>query len=182
MKMRTKWFKHAGERTPEETASALGFIFWQIAKDRLLSLRKAEFAILSPEASIKVLGEFAAFLTHVADRNIYVDFNTEDRAAIIQLVAKKVSVPFCDNALDAVGPGPHAEVYFEMLNKRLAAYSEISGSGEQLNYSLSRALAGYIEKHVMAKDKSWIASQLIEVEIPIALEKFDKAYKDLMGD
>lgn len=180
--MRTKWFKNAGERTPEETASALGFIFWQIAKDRLMHLRKAEFDIFSAETSIKVLGEFAAFLTHIADRKIYVDFNSEDRAAIIQLVAKKVSVPFCDNALDAVGPGPHEEVYFEMLNNRLAAYSELSGEGESLNYSLSRALAGFIERHVSDKDKSWVASQLIEVEIPVIFEKFDKAYKDLMGD
>jgi len=182
MRMRTKWFKNPGERTPEETASALGFIFWQIAKDRLMHLRNAEFDILTPESSIKVLGEFSAFLIHVADRKIYVDFNAEDRGTIIQLVAKKVSVPFCDNALDAVGPGPHGDVFFEMLNNRLAAYSEITGEGEKLNYSLSRALAGFIENHVLDKDRSWVASQLIEIEIPEIFEKFNKAYQDLIGD
>ena len=179
--MRTKWFKNHGERSVDETSSALGFIFWQIAIDRLKSLRKSDVEIFSPQSSMAILQEIAIFLIHNADRIIHETYSAEERAELLQKLAIHVADSYADNALDAFGSGDHKNAFINTLNERLASYSQITGSGEGLRFALSRSLGQYAEATVPEKDKPWIAQQLIEIEIPVVFEKFDKACESLLA-
>jgi len=178
MRMRTKWFKNHN-KGPEQNASALAFIFWQIAIDRLRHLRTNQFQVFTPQLTVDVLAEMACFLVHLADREFHEKLELNDRNQLLQLMAKNISVTYADNALDALGPSDHASQFIDLLNQRLPSYSEVSGTGEGLRYALSRLLGSYIEKLVLEKDKQWIAQQVIEIEIPEILSKFDKAIADL---
>jgi len=183
MRMRTKWFKNHGNRSLEETGSALGFIIWQIAIDRLKSLRGANIDVFSPIQSINFLGELAIFFIHNADRIIHKNYSGEDRATLIQQIAVNVANNYAGNAIDALGKpdvGDHKTHFIELLNERLAAYSTIAGEGEGLRFSLSRSLGGYTENIASEKDVPWVAQQLIEIEIPEAYEKFDTASDSLL--
>ena len=179
--MRTRWFKNHGERSIDETSSALGFIFWQIAIDRLKSLRKANVDIFSPQQSMAILQEIAIFLIHNADRIIHENYSPEERAELLQKLAMHIANNYAENALDALGPADHKNEFINKLNDRLAHYSKIIGSGEGLRFSLSRALGQYAEDTVTDEDKPWIAQQLIEIEIPEIFKKFNKACESLLS-
>jgi len=180
MRMRTKWFKNHGERTTDETSSALGFIFWQISIDRLKSLRKADIGVFSPQQSIDILREISMFLIHNADRIIHERFSAEERAELLQKLAVHVADNYAGNALDALGSGDYKNEYISRLNERLSEYSAIIGSGEGLRFSLSRTLGAHAEAIVPEKDKPWVAQQLIEIEIPEVFDKFDRACGSLL--
>jgi len=180
MRMRTKWFKNHGQRTVDETSSALGFIFWQIAIDRLKSLRSANIDVFSPQQSIAFLGEISIFLIHNADRIIHENYSDEERGKLLQNLAMNVAGNYEGNAIDALGPDDHKNQFINKLNGRLTEYSQISGAGEGLRFSLSRALGSNTEAIMSEKDRPWIAQQLIEIEIPEVFTKFDRACKSLL--
>jgi len=180
MKMPTKWFKNHGERTVNETASALGFIFWKISFDRLKSLRQADIGVFGSEQSMGMLEEISIFLIHAADRIIHENYSPEERAELLQKIAMNVADNYAGNALDAMGPGDHKNNFIKTLNERLSQYSAITGSGEALRFSLTRTLGENAKSHVPEKDKPWVAQQLIEIEIPEIFGRFDKACQSLL--
>lgn len=179
--MPTKWFKNHGQRSLTETGSALGFIIWKIAFDRLKSLRSADIGVLGPTQSIDMLGEISIFLIHNADRIIHDTYSEGDRAELLQSIAINVADNYAGNALDALGEGEHRNDFINKLNERLSEYSNIRGEGEGLRYGLTRKLGANAESCVPDKDKPWVAQQLIEIEIPVVFTRFDKACASLLA-
>ena len=180
--MPTKFFRKHGERTVDEVSSALGFIFWKISFDRLKSLRNADIGVFSPKQAMGILLEISIFLIHNADRIIHEKYSPEDRAELLQKLAMNVAGNYEGNALDAFGPGDHKNHFVNTLNERLSQYSQVTGEGEGLRFSLTRTLGANAESHVPEKDKPWVAQQLIEVEIPEIFGRFDKACRELLAE
>ena len=158
------------------------WIFWKISFDRLKSLRQADIGVFGPEQSMGMLLEISIFLIHCADRIIHEKYPAQERAELLQKLAMNVADNYAGNALDAFGPGDHKNTFINTLNDRLAQYSQVTGSGDGLRFSLTRTLGANAESHVPEKDKPWIAQQLIEVEIPEIFGRFDKACQSLLVD
>ena len=71
IRLKTVFFKNAGGRSTAETASVLASTIWRIADEVVTNLSKWDCDIVTPERGMKILGEMAAFLLHMADRMAY---------------------------------------------------------------------------------------------------------------
>ena len=182
MRIKTRWAKKNKERSLEELASALGFTVWRIVAARLLNLENEEYQTDTQSQRLDVMAEMIAFLVHVTDRLVSEHLSDEERQQFIIALALKLADTMQDNREDVDGRGTdYREPFIEMLNQRMAEYAEFSFSDGEPGYNFKRYLGDSLVKVMGERHQKWLATQVIEIEIPEMLKTLKRALNSLLS-
>ena len=125
IRLKTVFFKNAGGRSTAETASVLASTIWRIADEVVTNLSKWDCDIVTPERGMKILGEMAAFLLHMADRMAYGRMPEPERARFIQVAGQRLGEIVQDNIRAMVGADgfDYKANFIDLLNRLRAPFN-----------------------------------------------------------
>lgn len=171
-RVKTIWFKKDGvQRGADEVASALATTIWRMADRAIDNLSKADYDIITPQRGFKIIGELTAFAVHYVDRLVYPRLNQEDRAALVSELGIRLAEIMEGNILDFTGGQKDPDYdyqagYIDMLNRRMADYSEFEFPIDKASFQALRFLSLQIREGMEKSDRSWIQDQLMDIEVP----------------
>lgn len=180
MRIKTKWHKKDRAKSLDELANTLGFIAWRIAQERADKMYSAGFNYSSHSQQLAVIGEFAAFLIHLADRLSYQRLDDEQRQRLVGILAQQIIDTMVDNLTEYYGPGEYRSGFVAKLNERLEYYAGLSfddGPG----YQMLRYLGGCIDEILGGGANKWATEQVVEIEAPEAVKALKKGFHDLLA-
>jgi len=181
IRVKSKWNKKDKERTPEEIGSALAFNLWRIAGANVLHIENEGFQTDTQHQRLDVIAELLAFFVHIVDRMISEkDYSEQDRSDLITAVALSLAKTMHDNRRDIETEGDFKEGFIDLLNERMAEYSEFSFENTEPGFQLRRRCGDYVTSVMGEKDRKWVTSQIMDIEIPDALKTFKKVARSLL--
>ena len=124
MRVKSRWSKKGKTHSVEEIAGALAFITWRIATNGVLSMEHAEFDAETQQQRLQIISEFLAFTIHMADRLTIERFDENERIVFMTELSLKSAKHMEDNKRDVLGSGEYKQEFIDLLNQRLAEYSE----------------------------------------------------------
>lgn len=183
IRLKTVFFKNAGGRSSAETASVLASTIWRVADEVVTNLSKWDCDIVTPERGMKILGEMAAFLLHMADRMAYGRMPEPERARFIQVAGQRLAEIVQDNIRAMVGADgfDYKANFIELLNRRAAEYATFECTPEKPGYPILRFLGLAIREHMLESDQHWVADQIMDIQAPEALGMLKKTVDGLLA-
>jgi hypothetical protein len=189
IRVKSRWFKPAGDKTPEEQASALAFIAWRVAQQMLKRMRSAGFDIEPGPAYFGFMREVLVFLLAVADRLAYERMDTDVRRRFITALVLRVSEYLQDNEGDLLPPpegASWAERFIEQFNVLQAHYAEFGSDshappadGFTPDFAFYRYLGHRLEPGLPERDRRWVIDQVMAIEAPDAVALVQGAMREL---
>lgn len=183
MRTRSKWRKTKAGAGIEENATALAYICWQIALDRAKNLHLEDYEYSNDEQRTGVIAEYLFFLVHLADRLVYETLDEHARARFIGTLAHHAARHYQRNLEDVFGRDrDYRSGFIEMLNERIAEYSDYSLDRTGPGYQMLRGLGRRVQD-VMGDSQTnrWVIDQVMEIDGPQAVLDLRKALDDLFG-
>jgi len=172
IRVKTVWFKKAaGQRAPDEVGSVLASTIWRLSDNAVTGLSRADYDIITPERGVRILGEMAAFLLHVADRTIHGRIADDERARLVQATGSRLAGVMAENIRAMAGDDgfDYRANFIDMLNRRGAEYAEFALDPAQPGFQVLRFLALAIRELATDADQHWVADQVMEILAPEAL-------------
>ena len=180
MRVKSRWNVKGRERTPEEVAGALAFIAWRIAGNGVLNLENEDFQTDTQAQRLDVMAEMLAFLIHLVDRLAYGRVEEDGRRRYVATLGLRLADIMQDNRIDAQGDGDYRAEFVALLNERMDDYAEMSFSGAEPGFAMRRYLAEKVAAAMGPRHNKWIAQQVIDIEVPEAMETLGKALRNLL--
>ena len=183
IRLKTVFFKNAGGRSSAETASVLASTIWRVADEVVTNLSKWDCDIVTPERGMKILGEMAAFLLHMADRMAYGRMPEAERTRFIQVAGQRLAEIVQDNIRAMVGADgfDYRANFIDLLNRRAADYATFECTPEKPGYPILRFLGLAIREHMLESDQHWVADQIMDIQAPEALGMLKKTMDGLLA-
>lgn len=183
IRLKTVFFKNAGGRSSAETASVLASTIWRVADEVVTNLSKWDCDIVTPERGMKILGEMAAFLLHMADRMAYGRMPEAERTRFIQVAGQRLAEIVQDNIRAMVGADgfDYKANFIDLLNRRAADYATFECAPEKPSYPILRFLGLAIREHMLESDQHWVADQIMDIQAPEALGMLKKTVDGLLS-
>ena len=177
---RNKWKNTGKSKSINDTATALGYIIWQLALNAAKNLHQQDFRFDDDHQRIRVIEEYVAFLVHISDRIVFQRLDTKDRTEFVSDLAAAAARHVQRNKEDILGSNPYRDPFLSMLNRRGQEYAACSVSGEQPGYPMLRALGSHI-LDVMGADQTnkWVIDQVMEIDAPELCEQLQKSLRNL---
>lgn len=183
MRVKAQWHKTDKPKTPQQIASVAAFIIWRVTEETLTHIQKERFEIASQPQAFGMMAEFLAFFVQLVDRVAYLRLGSEQRAPVVQAVAKRLAEILEENQLVRLGT-PEGEGYqprfIRLLNERLADYATFDYA-EEPDFPTLRYLGNRILEWTEKQDQPWIIDQIIEIEAPEAVKNVLKGLRELFG-
>ena len=177
------WNQRETPRSAGQTASALSVNIWKLASDALLTLENEGFETADWSQRLDVIGHFAIFGVHLADRETRTRLSDEARGQLIPSLAKHLAALMQDNRLECDGPGEHAARFIERLNARSEVYADCQWSEEEgPGFMLCRELGDAVADSMGEKDREWIATYVIDREAPKFATALQRVLRALVGE
>jgi hypothetical protein len=190
MRVKSRWFKSDGPKSPEQNAGAMAFIVWRVARNLLGRMRGARFDIEAGPPYFDFLREVLVFLVHVADRMAWQRMDAGARAAFTTELALRVAAHLDDNATDlldapAAGQASHRDRFIDLVNELSAHYAEFGAdpaeAGFAPDFGFVRYFASRVAEVLPAKDRLWTMDQLMAVEVPEAVATLRRSFDGLLS-
>ncbi|HEB82521.1 MAG TPA: hypothetical protein ENJ11_06635 [Gammaproteobacteria bacterium] len=184
IRVKNKWNDKDKQRTPEETGSVLGFNLWKVASANVMHMENEGFETDTNFQRLDVIAEFTAFFVHVIDRILSdKDYSPEDRQALITALALNLAKTMHDNRQDLTEDREtdFRGQYIQLLNERMAEYSNFSFDGE-LNpgFQVRRCVGNHVRDVMGEKDNKWVPDQVIDIEIPDAMKAMKRILRGML--
>lgn len=182
LRIKSHWHDDGQQRSLEETAGALAFIAWRLAKDKAINLHGQNFVYASDEQRMAVIAEYLMFQIQLADR-IAVDrleLPDDARRTLIIGLAKQCAGHMQDNSEDLFGPGNYGGDFIVKLNERGQEYAAFALDDDGPSYPFLRHL-GYEIQLVMGKDgeNRWVIDQVMDKDGWEVYRQFARAMENL---
>lgn len=177
IRVKTAWFREGEDgHGPQDQATALSVTVWKLADKAVISLSHAEYDIITPQRGFTLLAELIAYMVHLVDRMVHGRIDDEERAELIGALGVKMAEILEDNIHTVVGDHghPYVEAILNKFNQRWADYAGFDFDPETPNFVVKRYLANCIREVMEARDQSWIADQIIEIEAPAFISPLKK--------
>lgn len=191
VRLRTRWHRSSrsernqeGSRQPkkrEDLAGAVAFNIWKLAKDAFLHMEKEDFRFPKDSQAVDVIAEFSIYILHIIDRMIYGKVEEEERAALINGIAKHLAETFVDNQLDLLGPGDYMAAFIDKLNDRLSNYADCSFDAHGPGHDFKRYLGQQVAEAVGDSHNKWVLEQVMDIEAPALAERIQPMVRDTLG-
>ena len=181
MRVKSKWNVKGREHSLTEVGGAAAFILWRIAQQGLLNLENEGFQTDTRAQRLDVMGEFLAFLVHLADRLKAGQLQLEERTEFITSLARHLADNMQENRTDAQGKGEYRKALINLLNERAADYAGFSMVEDDPGYAMRRYFAEHVRAVMGEKDNQWITDQVMDVEVPEAMPPLKKALRELFA-
>jgi hypothetical protein len=176
LRLKTQWFKPGQPRSAVQTASAIAFIVWRVARNMLDRMRKADFDIDVGPPYFAFLREVLVFLVTVADRMAHARQAGEARDAFTTALVLRVAELLDENESDLLGPPAPGEPswrdrFIDQFNDVSGHYAEFGWDSEDdgPDFAYRRYLGSRIEPLVPPKDQRWVLDQVMDIEAPEAV-------------
>jgi hypothetical protein len=177
IRVKTTWFREGDDpRGPQEQASAFAITLCKLADKAVINLSIADYDIITPQRGFTLLAEVIAYMVQIVDRMVYGRIDDEERAELIGALGVKMAEILESNIHDVMNDHdhPYVEAILDKFNQRWADYAEFDFDPENPSFLVKRYLAGCIREVLEARDQSWIADQIIEIEAPAFLSPIKK--------
>ena len=168
-RIKSKWADDKRVRSPAEIAGAVGMTVWRVATIHVDEIEEAGFALRDAGQRFAILAEFLIYLVQVADREVYAQYDDQQRAEFITALALHVAGTLADNQQELLGPGEYRAAFIDRLNAEIPDYSDLNYGEDGPGYRFMR----YFGEKVLAlvgeeKANKWVIDQVMEVEAPAA--------------
>lgn len=182
LRLKTVWFKNAGGRSAADISSVIASTIWRLADNAVTNLSKAGYDIITPERGVRIIGEMAAFLLHMADRMVYGRIPEEDRAKLVQQAGRRLAEIVQDNIREMVGDDgfDYKANFIDMVNRRAADYATFEAAPDKPGFPLLRYLGLAVREVMLESDQHWVADQIMEIQAPEALGFLKKTIDGLL--
>lgn len=180
VRVKTVWFKKEHDRPSEEVASVIASTIWRLADKAVDNLSHADYDIINPQRGFRIIAELACFLTHYVDRLVYGRVDEAKRPEIVIATGLRLAEVMEENILEVTGGRKDPEYdyrqgFIDLLNNRMADYSEFEFPAEKASFQALRFLSLQIRDVMEDSDKSWIQDQLMDIEVPEMMGTLKKA-------
>jgi hypothetical protein len=171
LRVKTVWFKKEGERPAEEVATVLASTIWRLADRAIDNLSRADYDIITPQRGFKIIGELTCFLAHYVDRLAFDRMDDGKRQDLVSAVGVNLAENMEQNILEFTN-GKHdpdydyQDGYIDLLNRRMADYSEFEFPEDKASFQALRFLSLMIREGMEKSDQTWIQDQLMDIELP----------------
>jgi len=185
MRIKSRWFKGATRKTPQQCASVMALIVWRVAQNMLQQMRSAQFDIEVGPQYFAFTREVLVFLTQVLDRMAYEHMNVADRAAFMSALVTHLAAVLQDNEDTLLGqplPGQatHGDEFIDLFNELADHYSEFGFGPDGPDFAFVRYLGHRIEAMMPRKDRLWVVDQIMACEVPAALSTLQKGMQGIL--
>ncbi|MDX1810367.1 MAG: hypothetical protein R3240_00345 [Gammaproteobacteria bacterium] len=181
MRMKSKWYKKDKTPSLEESASALGFICWQIAVDRVKNMERWNYYVDLPDRTLNVISEFLIFMAHMTDRLSFDSFEQAERVIFLNALVKRLSEIVQDNREDAKDLSQTQQQFIDLVNQRFSDYSGFEVNNAEPAFGMYRYLGDNIFRLMGEEHNKGVTEQIIEVEGPESLFYLKRALNNLLG-
>ncbi|HET6719444.1 MAG TPA: hypothetical protein VFH22_07335 [Rhodocyclaceae bacterium] len=204
VRIKRHWFQDGRERSPEEQATVIAVAVWKSATHGLQGLRKAKFSVDVGDPFIRVLAEFVVFLVTVADRVAYLHVPPADAGEVTEIadqpdwrqaftvaLARRLATIYQENLDQLIGPltvsaaSParnHADVFIELLNRRMAEYAEFDYDENGPEFAFLRYFGNCVAAALPdSADQRWVLDQIMASQAPEAIEIVDRGMRGVLG-
>lgn len=186
IRVKSKWNKKGKARSAEDTGSVLAFNLWKIAGANVLHIENEGFQTDTYNQRLDVIAELLAFFVHVVDRMISgKDYSEDDRSELITALALNLAKTMHDNRRDvnegqAEDQADYKAQFIEVLNERMGEYAGFNFDQGEPGFQLRRRVGEHVTEVMGEKDRKWVTDQIMDIEIPDALQTFKKVARNLI--
>ena len=191
VRLKTRWHRSkrsernkegsSREKTQANLCSVAGINIWKLAKETFTRMEKENFRFREDTQAIDVIAEFCIFMLHITDRMIFGEVEEEERAALINGIAKEIATAIEINQIELLGPGDYRTAFIERLNDRLANYSECGFDEDGPAYDFLRYLAKNVSDIMSESDDKWVVEQVMDIEAPELVERIRPVVRDVFS-
>lgn len=192
VRLKTRWHRskrsernREGSRRPksrENLTSVVAINIWKLAKEAFTRMEKEGYRFREDTQAIDVIAEFCIFMLHITDRMIYGKLAEEERAMLINGIAKNLADTIDANHQELLGPGDYLDAFIARLNERLSNYAECGFDEDQgPAYDFKRYLAQSVAEIMSATDDKWVLEQVMDIEAPELVERIRPVVRDVLG-
>lgn len=183
MRLRSKWNAKNRDRSPQEIAGVMGFNAWRIAMQAVLDLENNDFQTDTQAQRLAIIWEFAAFLIHITDREMYTRMDGEERRVFISAMAKNMVQTMCDNMADLIGPGDYASDLIDTLNLRMTELSRFNYDPvEGPSFPMLRFFGEAVTAVMGERNRKWVTTHIIDIEAPDAVRVLKRNMASLLPE
>ena len=185
LRIKSQWFRGAGERTPEQNASALAFTAWRVARHMLARMREAGFDIDAGPAYFGFMREVLVFFLAGIDRMAYARLDADDRRRFTSALVLRTADILRDSEADLLGPvegADYAERFIDQFNTLAVHYADFGWSDDEgPDFAFVRYLGSRLEATVPEKDRRWVIEQVMASEVPEAVAMLQGAMRGVFS-
>lgn len=192
VRLKTRWHRSKrsernrdGSRRPktrENLTSVVAMNIWKLAKEAFTRMEKEGYRFREDTQAIDVIAEFCIFMLHITDRMIYGKLSEEERAPLINGIARDLAHTIEVNQQDLLGPGDYLNDFIAKLNDRLSNYAECGFDEEEgPAYDFKRYLAQSVAEIMSVSDDKWVLEQVMDIEAPELVERIRPVVSDVLG-
>lgn len=179
--IKNHWNNDEVEHTLEDTAGALAFTAWRIAKDRAINLHGEHFVYADDQQRMAVIAEYLYFQLHIVDRLAYERLDDVDRKTLIVHMALKFADYMQDNGQDLFGDGDYVRPFIDGLNKRNPEYGEFNFTDQGPSYPALRYLGYHIQQIMGEQDANrWVIDQVMDQDGREIYKQISKTLRGLL--
>jgi len=187
LRIKSQWFKTDTPKTPQQIASAMGFIVFRVAQNALAQMRNAQFDIDIGPQYFAFLREVLVFLLQVADRMAYASMQAQVRAEFTTAMVVRVAEVLEENenrllGLPGAGEPSHMDRFIEQFNLLSSHYADFGYGADGPDFGFVRYLGHRIEALMPKKDQHWVIDQIMAIEAPQAVEMLERSLRGLIGE
>lgn len=176
LRLKTHWHKPEAARSAGQTASAIAFMVWRIARQLIDRLRTAGFAVDPGPMYFGVLRESLVFLALVADRMAWLQLDGEPRAEFTTALVRRLAELLDENETDLLGPPPAGQPswrdrFIDQFNTLGEHYAEFGFDAKDgPDFGFRRYFGTRLEPLLPEQDRRWVLDQVMVIESPDAVD------------
>jgi hypothetical protein len=176
LRLKAHWFKPEQPKSSAQTASAIAFIVWRVARQMIDRMRKADFDIPAGPMYFGVLRESLVALCVVVDRIAFARQDAQAREAFTHALVVRVAELVDENETEWLGPppagqAPWRDLFIDQFNVLSQHYAEFDcDEHDGPDFGFKRYLGTRLEPLLPEKDRRWIVEQVMEIELPDAVQ------------
>ncbi len=184
LRIRTRFHQTAHRRQAPELAGVVAVVAWKIVAESVSRMRRADFKITTGHPYFEFVCEQLAFLAHCADRLAYGHPEAVERPAFLLALVEKLAEIVEDNAgmlNEPVAVGACRRHFVSLYNEASAIYAQYDYGPQGPDFGLRRALAERIRRLLPEQDRCWLPDQIIEIEVPTAIDYLNRTMTGLFS-
>jgi len=181
VRLKMKWHKQDKSHSLEEEAGVIAYNMWKVAMDAILNLEIADYQTDSNKQRLELVAENLIFMIHIADRMTLEYFDEDERMRFIGELANKCGKHLNDNYHELYGTGTYKQDFINLLNSRVAEYTEFDFSDEDgPGFAMKRYYGEYVRGIMGEKYNQWVTSQMIDIEVPVMFRHLKRIMKNII--
>ena len=178
-------FHEGRQRSAADFASVIAMLAWKLSQAAIKRMRDAQFDIDIGRQYFDFVCEYLAFMLHAADRIAHRRLNTDKRLAFTTALALRLAEVVEDNRdmliAEAV-PGSCRRHFIDLANQRGADYAAFDyDEKEGPDFGFRRFFGSQVLEILIAKDHAWVVEQVMEIEVPDAIEALERTLGGLFA-